>query len=298
MTPLHPLLVMRHRKEAEQLAAMIVAAVDATPAYADTMHGALDLLAQRRFGVLILDDQLRGGTGIQALARVRERYPALPVIMVSAARSEDAAIDAFHLGVADYIPKKRGYGDLVVRLVTQLAVSASLTPQTRLLDVPPHIPEALLVPTYQNRLRVIGRQCDALGLCELAILEAVGGFVVRAIRSQDGRTEILEFADTHFAHLVSEVITMRDQPVPTAPHAWYEDTLRAIGHELDRRAVDRVAIVELKQGLLVSGRHPTEGLRENENGRFEWVLAAEELMALLDEAYDRRSREWAAHKVS
>src|SRR5207248_3954981 len=221
MTPLHPLLVMRHRKEAEQLAAMIVAAVDATPAYADTMHGALDLLAQRRFGVLILDDQLRGGTGIQALARVRERYPTLPVIMVSAARSEDAAIDAFHLGVADYIPKKRGYGDLVVRLVTQLAAGASPTPQPRLLDIPPHIPEALLVPTYQNRLRVIGRQCDVLSLCELAILEAVGGFVVRGIRQRDGRAEMLEFADVHVARLVSEVIPIRDQPVPTPPHAWY-----------------------------------------------------------------------------
>jgi CheY-like chemotaxis protein len=284
---------MRHRKEAEQLAAMIAAAVDATPAYADTMHGALELLAQRRFGVLILDDQLRGGTGIQALARVRERYPALPVIMVSAARSEDAAIDAFHLGVADYIPKKRGYGDLVVRLVTQLVAGASLTRQTRLLDVPPHIPAALLVPTYQNRLRVIGRQCDALGLCELAILEAVGGFVVRGIRMRDGQAEVLEFADAHFAHLVSEVITMRDQGVDPPHHAWYEDTLRAIGHELDRRALDRVTIVELKQGLLVSGRQPTEGLRANENGRLEWVFAAEELMALLDEAYSRRRREWA-----
>ena len=298
MAPLHPLLVMRHRKEAEQLAAMIAAAVDATPAYADTAQGALDLLAQRRFGVVILDDQLRDGTGLQALARVRERYPALPVIMVSAARSEDAAIDAFHLGVVDYIPKKRGYGDLVVRLVTQLAASTSLTPQTRLLDVPPHIPEALLVPTYQNRLRVIGRQCDVLSLCELAILEAVGGFVVRSIRQRDGRAEILEFADAHFAHLVSEVITMRDQRVDTPHHAWYEDTLRAIGHELDRRAVDRVTIVELKQRLLVSGRQPTEGHGANAYGRFEWVLAAEDLMALLDTAYDRRSREWAAPTVS
>src|SRR5919205_377562 len=39
MPSLHPLLLMRHRKEAEQLAAMIAAAVDATPACADTMHG-------------------------------------------------------------------------------------------------------------------------------------------------------------------------------------------------------------------------------------------------------------------
>jgi len=91
---------------------------------------------------------------------------------------------------------------------------------------------------------------------------------------------------------------MRDQRVATPHHAWYEDTLRAIGHELDQSAVDRVTIVELKEGLLVSGHQPTKGHHENENGRFERVLAAGELMALLDEAYDRRSREWAAHKVS
>jgi hypothetical protein len=109
---------------------------------------------------------------------------------------------------------------------------------------------------------------------------------------------MLEFADVHFAHLVSEVITIRDQPVPTPHHAWYEDTLRAIGHELDRRAVDRVTIVELEQCLLVSGHQATEGHRANAYGRFEWVLAAEDLLALLDQAYDRRSRERAAHQVS
>ena len=288
MTPLHPLLVMRQRKEAEQLAAMIAAAVDGTPAYTDSVQGALDLLAQRRFGVLILDDQLRGGTGIQALARVRERYPALPVIMVSAARSEDTAIDAFHLGVADYIPRKRGYGDLVVGLVTQLAAGAPLTPQTRLLDVPPHIPEALLSPTYQNRLRVIGRRCDELGLRELAIMEAAHGIVAQAKVPQDRRVEVLEFANAHFAHLISEAVTTRSQRRPTPDHALlptgYEHALRAIGHELDRRRGDRVTIIELEQCLLVRGHQPTESNRQSEHRRFEWVLAAEELTALLDAA--------------
>jgi DNA-binding NarL/FixJ family response regulator len=300
MTPLHLLLVMRSREEANRLAALVAAAVDVTPAYADTVQGALDLLAQRRSGVLILEDQLRGGTGIQALTRVRERYPALPAIMVSAARSEDTAIDAFHLGVTDYIPKKRGYADLVVRLVTQHqhATVEPPTPQTRLLDAPQHIPEELLVPTYQNRLRVIGHQCDALGLRELAILEAAAGFVVRAIAPQDRRAEMLEFADANFAHLVSETITVRDEGAPTPPHAWYEDTLRAVGQELDLRAVDRVTIGELEQCMLVSGHQPAEGQGANEYGRFEWVLAEEELTALLDKSYDQRSREWAAHRAS
>ena len=121
---------------------------------------------------------------------------------------------------------------------------------------------------------------------------------VRAIAPQDRPAEMLKFADAHVARLVNETIPMRDQRVLTPHHAWYEDTLRAIGHELDRSAVDCVTIVELKQSLLVSGHQTTKGHRANENSRFEWELAAGELMALLDKAYDRRSRQWAAHQVS
>ena len=108
---------------------------------------------------------------------------------------------------------------------------------------------------------------------------------LRAVAPQNGRAERRECADAHLAHLVGEATTMRDQRAPTAHQAWYEDTLRAVGHELDRRAVNRVTIVELEQCLLVCGHTPTEG----GCGRFEWALTAEDLMALLDEAYQRRS---------
>ena len=117
---------------------------------------------------------------------------------------------------------------------------------------------------------------------------------VRASAPQDRRAERRELADTQVAHLVSEAIPTRDQPVPAPPHAWYEDTLRAIGHELDRSAVNRVTIVELEQCLLVYGHQPTQG----ECVRFERVWTAEDLMALLDEAYARRRLRRAAHKAS
>jgi hypothetical protein len=117
---------------------------------------------------------------------------------------------------------------------------------------------------------------------------------LRTSAPQAQRGEMRESSDPRVAHLVSAAIPRRDQPVLTPHHAWYEDTLRAIGHELDRRAVSRVTIVELEQRLLVYGHQPTEG----ECGRFESVLTAEDLVALLDEAYARRSRPWAAHKAS
>jgi len=292
MTSLHPLLLMPDRLEANRLAALIGAAVYAAPAYVDTTRGALDLLAQRTVGVLILDAQLRGETGVQALTRLRTRYPALPVIMVSDARAENTAIDAFHLGVLDYIPKKRGYGDLVVRLVTQLATNAPLTAQTRLLDVPDTIPAALLDPTYQNRLRLIGRHCDALGLYDLAIVETARGVIVRALTATRHAVETLEFDDRHFAHLVSEAIDIRGHHQPLRPPALlptgYEDILRALGWTLDQRHAERVTIVELERCLIVCGQQPMEGAENTAYGRFEWVIEAEEIRVLSDTAYQQR----------
>jgi hypothetical protein len=117
---------------------------------------------------------------------------------------------------------------------------------------------------------------------------------VRASAPQDRRAERQPFADAQVAHLVGEALPARDQPVPTPHHAWYEDSLRAIGHELDRSAVNRVTIVELEQCLLVYGHQSTQG----ECVRFEKVWTAEDLMALLEEAYARRRRPRAAQKAS
>jgi hypothetical protein len=117
---------------------------------------------------------------------------------------------------------------------------------------------------------------------------------VRTSAPQARREEMRESSDAQVAHLVGAAIPMRDQPAPTPHHAWYEDTLRAIGHELDRSAVHRVTIAELEQCLLVYGHQTTQG----ECVRFERVWTAEDLMALLEEAYARRSRPRAAHKAS
>jgi DNA-binding response OmpR family regulator len=295
------LLLVRDRKVADQLAPLIEAATYAASTYTDTLQGALELLACRPFGVVILDDHLRQGSGLQALARLRERYPALPIIMVSAARCERTAIDAFHLGVTDYIPKEDGYGDLVAALVAQLAAQEPLIPQTRLLNIPKDVPVALLAATYQNRLRVIGGQCDAAGLRELAVLETAGGFVVRAVSLHDHRAEVLEFANAHFAQLVGDAITARGTRSlvahPLLPTG-YEDAWRAIGRALDEREAKDVTIVELEQRVVVSGRQQTNGYHESSYERFEWMLEAEDLKALVDQAFYQRDDGRRAHPAS
>jgi hypothetical protein len=145
-----------------------------------------------------------------------------------------------------------------------------------------------------NELDAIAQRKDSTVAAVLRRLAMERLEQLRGSAPQDQRAEVRASADARVAHLVSAAIPRRDQPVLTPHHAWYEDTLRAIGHELDRRAVSRVTIVELEQCLLVYGHQITEG----ESSRFERVLTAEDLMALLDEAYARRGRPWAAHKAS
>jgi len=102
---------------------------------------------------------------------------------------------------------------------------------------------------------------------------------------------VLEFADEHFAHLVSDAIVTRaarprghNALLPTG----YTDAFRAIGHTLDRWGATDVALVELEQRLVVCGRRPTEGDHETEYASFEWVLTEEDLLTQLDGGYNWR----------
>ena len=83
----------------------------------------------------------------------------------------------------------------------------------------------------QNRLRVIGCQCDELGLRELVIMEAAHGIVAQAIVPQDRRVDVLEFADAHFAHRISEAVTTRSRRGPTPDHALLPTGYDGVGYD-------------------------------------------------------------------
>ena len=55
--------------------------------------------------VLVSDIRMPGGSGIDLLAKVRERMPGLPVIMMTAYSDLDSAVSAFQGGAFEYLPK-------------------------------------------------------------------------------------------------------------------------------------------------------------------------------------------------
>src|SRR5690606_14883561 len=64
-----------------------------------------ELLAQQRFEVLITDLNMRGMGGIELCERVLASHADLPVVVITAFGSLDAAIAAIRAGAYDFITK-------------------------------------------------------------------------------------------------------------------------------------------------------------------------------------------------
>ena len=76
--------------------------------------------------VCVISYELRGKrNGLDTLLDLRAHRPDLAAIMVSRSGREAVAVGAFHAGVVDYIPVKRGYEEAVAGLISQLKVSTA-----------------------------------------------------------------------------------------------------------------------------------------------------------------------------
>ncbi len=67
---------------------------------------AIELLSKRKVDVMFLDLMLdRGQSGIEVLVRVKESFPDLPVVMMTAHAAVETAVEAMRLGAYHYISK-------------------------------------------------------------------------------------------------------------------------------------------------------------------------------------------------
>ena len=71
----------------------------------DTIAQRDRLLTERRFSALVTDVMLPDGDGIETLDVVHDRYPAMPIIILSAQNTLDTAVRASDTGAFEYFPK-------------------------------------------------------------------------------------------------------------------------------------------------------------------------------------------------
>jgi DNA-binding NtrC family response regulator len=72
---------------------------------AESAEEALRLLEKEKFFMVITDARLSGMSGYEFLARARERWPKLPVLMITAYATPKLAVEAIKAGAIDYLAK-------------------------------------------------------------------------------------------------------------------------------------------------------------------------------------------------
>ncbi|MCI5122762.1 MAG: sigma-54-dependent Fis family transcriptional regulator, partial [Candidatus Electrothrix sp. AUS4] len=82
---------------------------------------ALDFVDKDPFDIVITDIRMPGMSGLDLLAELKQRFPDLPVVMITAYASPDDAVQAMRKGAFDYITKPFHVDELksVVRTAVQ-----------------------------------------------------------------------------------------------------------------------------------------------------------------------------------
>jgi DNA-binding response OmpR family regulator len=264
------------------------------PQHVTNAQSAIEWMTRGDVGLCIMDYQLPDMSGVDLARRLRQRKPELPLYMISDAGSEHVAVAAFRAGVNDYFVRDdQGY-DTVARVVQHFTESqAKVATIPTAPSIPEGMPPELLNPTYQNRLRVIGRQIDLDHYHIVSILEVAGGFLVRALPEKGRHADALEFPDRDFLHWSTEAYRNRgggerhQSRSPLLPSG-YEDFLRAIGGALDRHKAESISVVEFASVIVVGGRSTLESSSKSGVGNLQWILQQDDILQVLDDGYRRR----------
>jgi CheY-like chemotaxis protein len=103
-------------------------------AYAADGQQALDYLAHDTPDVVLTDLSMPGLDGLQLVEAIKARFPALPVVLMTAYGSEDLALVALQHGAASYVPKRDLARQLHVTIANVLDMAQARRGHERVLE--------------------------------------------------------------------------------------------------------------------------------------------------------------------
>jgi DNA-binding NarL/FixJ family response regulator len=120
-------------------------------------------------GLVLLDLTLPDRDGFSLLAELRERHPAMSVVVMSALQDRDNVAKALDLGALGFIPKSAQREVMLGALKLVFSGGIYIPPQILARETPaaqpvPRQPEASRRPVSPAELGLTGRQVDVLAL--------------------------------------------------------------------------------------------------------------------------------------
>ncbi|MDZ7783182.1 MAG: nitrogen regulation protein NR(I) [Halioglobus sp.] len=114
-------------------------------------------IAREKPDVIISDIRMPGTDGLELLARIRDHYPDLPVIITTAHSDLDSAVASYEKGAFEYLPKPFDLDEVVA--ITQRALAHAGEQKSASAPVD-EVPETEIIgeaPAMQEVFRAIGR---------------------------------------------------------------------------------------------------------------------------------------------
>jgi DNA-binding response OmpR family regulator len=123
--------------------------------------------------------------GLQLVRTVREKYPLVPVILMTSQGSEEIAVQALHQGAASYVPKRRLGQDLLDTVRSVLAMSARQRGRNRLLGCLARSDSSFVLRNdatlFEPLITYLQEGVSQLGLCDETDCTRVGVALAEAL---------------------------------------------------------------------------------------------------------------------
>jgi PAS domain S-box-containing protein len=135
--------------------------------YADRLSAGFEQLAKDEFDVILLDLGLSDSIGIDTFTKVYERFPEIPVIVLSGLYNEDIAIQAVHVGAQDYLVKGRIDGSVIARVARyaierKYAEKALRQSEQKYHALMNNAPDAIIVVDVHGNLQEVNKKAEEL----------------------------------------------------------------------------------------------------------------------------------------
>jgi CheY-like chemotaxis protein len=123
-TPALSVLVVEDSRTQQQIIGKIVRGCGGyAPLFAENGHEALRLIKHAKPTVVLTDIFMPKMGGLELVEYVREEYPGIPVVLMTAKGSEELALKALRAGAASYVPKRCLHDNLAPVLEQVLAAA-------------------------------------------------------------------------------------------------------------------------------------------------------------------------------
>jgi DNA-binding NarL/FixJ family response regulator len=129
------------------------------------------LQADAEFDLVLLDLHLGDADGFDVLAEFRAKYPALPVVVVSASDRTSDVIRSIDLGAMGFVPKRSSHEALFEALHMVMSGGIYVPPMTMGVERPPEKIEGDTVPSV---LRVVRESAEGGGYQTQVPLASLG----------------------------------------------------------------------------------------------------------------------------